>query len=575
MVEPQPQETTAPTPDIASLTGDKSMSGLVSGMTDLYRQKAATDTKLSNEFDVSAERDRKVREAAFNAEGVAANNTPKPWDADKQHKKFESDPIEGFGSAGGLFAMVASAFTKAPMENAINGMAGAINSIKDGNEKAYERAFDSFKENVKLADHRFKMQHELYQDALSMSATNATVSNIKFRNAATKFGDSQMLMLAEHGMVKEIYELQASRASANEQAVKAADATTQHTMQQRVLKQEYEEIDKSQLPPEMKEVKKLEAFNRVHAFGSMKNEQQESMATWAWEHRRDNGGMGPTADERASFYDEHFGRGADTQRRANEYIALKEQGYRDAHEGAEAPPDERAKWTAEAASMGRAGHGTGGNANTSLTNAREINKEANDHRDQMRKEHPDWSEDKLNEDRADYYKKLQTKSQSVGANRAQDNRTVRSQIKIAKDTVEQQKEFLKKYSFITGAPGAISRGVEKVGNIAGISSNTDRQAFESNVEKLKLNAAKLLTMTRGRPLAADAARLDSIVKGKGFGDVNKGTMRAMEDYEKILDKIDANLAQEGADESPPPPAASGEKAPKDAPWLKDPVKGHN
>lgn len=362
MPDTQPQDSSAPTPDIGSMLppDDKSITGLVSGMTGLARDKVATDKNLSDQFDVTAERDRKVREAAFNAEGVAANNTPKPWDANKEHKKFETDPIEGFGSVGGLFAMVASAFTKAPMENAINGMAGAINSIKEGNEKAYERAYDSFKENVKLADHRFKMQHDLYNDALSMSTTNAAVSSTKFHNAATKYGDSQMLMLAEHGMIKEIYELQAARAQANEQAVKAADATTQHMMQQRVLKQEYGEIDKSQLPPELKEVKKLEAFNRVHTFGAMKTEQQETMATWAWQHRQDNNGQGPTAEERAAFYDEHFGKGADTQRRANEYIALKEQAWRDSHDGAEAPPDERAKWTAEAASFGHAARSTGG-----------------------------------------------------------------------------------------------------------------------------------------------------------------------------------------------------------------------
>jgi len=75
--------------------------------------------------------------------------------------------------------MVASAFTKAPMENAINGMAGAINSIKEGNEKGYERAYDAFKTNVKLADQRFKTQHELYSDALSLGSADQVASDAK------------------------------------------------------------------------------------------------------------------------------------------------------------------------------------------------------------------------------------------------------------------------------------------------------------------------------------------------------------------------------------------------------------
>src|SRR5216683_6856575 len=221
-------------PAIADLTPtaeDKSVSGLVSSLTDLKRQKVQSDTKLSVESDADQAKDKVYRDRAFAQEGVAAAEIPKPWDAEKEHKKWETDPIEGFGSAGGLFAMVASAFTKAPMENAINGMAGAINSIKEGNEKGYERAYDAFKTNVKLADQRFKTQHELYSDALSLGSADQVASDAKMRNAATRFGDSQMLMLAEHGMIKEVYELQVARAQAHEQMMKAADATDLHAIQ--------------------------------------------------------------------------------------------------------------------------------------------------------------------------------------------------------------------------------------------------------------------------------------------------------------------------------------------------------
>ena len=131
---------------------------------------------------------------------------------------------------GGLFAMVASAFTKAPMENAINGMAGAINSIKDGNEAGYQRAYDAFKTNVKLADQRFKTQHELYSDALGLSSVDMAASDAKLRNAAVRFGDQHVLMLAEHGMIKEIYELQEARAKAHEQMMESAEKTDLHTI---------------------------------------------------------------------------------------------------------------------------------------------------------------------------------------------------------------------------------------------------------------------------------------------------------------------------------------------------------
>ena len=40
-------------------------------------------------------------------------------------------------------------------------------------------------------------------------------------------------MLAEHGMVKEIYELQEARAKAHEQMMKAAEKTDLHTIRRR------------------------------------------------------------------------------------------------------------------------------------------------------------------------------------------------------------------------------------------------------------------------------------------------------------------------------------------------------
>ena len=220
-------------PAIADLASgdDKSIAGLTSSLAQIDRQKLKADTRITAESDAQQAKDKAQRDQAFALEGVAASELPKPWDADKEHKKWESNPIEGFGSMGGLFAMVASAFTKAPMENAINGMAGAINSIKEGNEQGYQRAFDAFKTNVKLADQRFKMQHEMYSDALQLSSVDMAASDAKLRNAAVRFGDQHVLTLAEHGMSKELYELITSRAAMHEAMMKAADATDLHTVQ--------------------------------------------------------------------------------------------------------------------------------------------------------------------------------------------------------------------------------------------------------------------------------------------------------------------------------------------------------
>ena len=184
-------------PAIADLAPPAGGSSSIADLTRMQRARTQEDFGITRQADARAEADRARMEQAYKAEGVAASEQLKPWDANKEHKKFEEDPIEGFGSVGGLFAMVASAFTKAPMENAINGMAGAINSIKEGNEAAYTRAHESWKDNTKLALERFKTQHELYQDAMSLMDHDNTAAMAKLQNAAVRFGDSQTLMLAE------------------------------------------------------------------------------------------------------------------------------------------------------------------------------------------------------------------------------------------------------------------------------------------------------------------------------------------------------------------------------------------
>lgn len=339
MAEAQPQESSQPSPDIGSLVGgDKSA---ISDLVKLQSARTGEDFAITRQADAKLSSDQTRAEAAYKAEGVGHDEL-KPWDANKEHQKFEHDPIEGFGSAGGIFAMVASAFTRTPMDNAINGMAGALNSIKAGDEAAYERAYGSWKDNTKLALDRHKVQHDLYSDALSLMSANQGAAQAKLHNAAVRFGDSQMLTLAEHGMVKELFELQESRAKAAMTMQKSLDTVTESTIKNRVMKSEFEEIDKSELPQPLKEAKKLEAFNRVHSSGQLGPEAMQGMAQWAWEHRQDNDGKGPTAEERAEFYNANYApRSQDPKS-----IALR--AFRDQwaveHNGEEPPADKLAEY---------------------------------------------------------------------------------------------------------------------------------------------------------------------------------------------------------------------------------------
>ncbi len=547
--------------DLAPAAEDKSVSGLVSSLTNLQRQKVQTDTKLSNQFDADAAHDQEYRDRAFAAEGVAASEIPRPWDANKEHKKWESDPIEGFGSAGGLFAMVASAFTKAPMENAINGLAGAINSIKEGNEAGYQRAYDAFKTNVKLADQRFKTQHELYNDALSLGTADMAASQAKFRNAATKFGDQQMLMLAEHGMIKEIYELQTARAQSNEQMMKASDAIDLHTVQKAAIN-----AIKANPPqtgdPVQDKIQLAAQVQRVYDGGG-KYGSAEQEAVGRYVQANINKNPQEFAEGLAKIHQQFSIKAPNIEG----YQAAK-QVWQDQHPGENLPADEDAKLLQQFGLTYKPGI-IGGGAGGSLTNERVINKDAEEHKVQMHKEHPDWSEEQLTKDRDRYVKDRKIATTAPTGTVLDTIRGKTDRITNMEHTIDQVEGLLKKHNALTGLGGKITRPAEVVGNIFG-SNETDRKQFERFVNELQEWAPNALNDRNGRPLSSEASKIQTIIAGLNLGDTTANTARAYAELRPLLKTIKEQLQARGAGGSSTPPAKPEDN--QDQPWTRDPVK---
>lgn len=563
MADVQQDSSPTPSPAIADLAGsdDKSMAGLVSSLTGLQRQKVATDTRISNQSDADQARDKMLRDKAFAAEGVAASEIPKAWDADKEHKRFESNPIEGFGSAGGLFAMVASAFTKAPMENAINGMAGAINSIKEGNEAGYARAYDAFKTNVKLADQRFKTQHELYSDALSLGTADAAASSAKLHNAAVRFGDSQMLMLAEHGMIKEIYELQAARAKSNEEMVKAADAVDLHTVQKAAV-----DAIKKNPPntgdPVQDKMQMAAQIQRVYdGNGKYGTAEQEAVGKYVQANMKQD----PVkfAEGLAEIHQQFSAKAPNIQG----YQEAR-QAEMDANEGKITP--ERDAQLLQQFGLSSRPTGAGSTTGKTLTNDRTINADAEEHKTKMKKEHPDWDETKLDADRDAYVKSRKAATATPSGNRVDDLEGKINQTKYIMESADKNLDFLRQYKAGAGLMGKIMRGEEIAENITGASTKTDRAAFRRRVLEMQEMVPRIITDANGRPLKAAQDKIDGIIAGLNAGDTGPNTIRAMEDLIAQMKErqADYRTRKSGGAELP----ASTEKKP-DAAWLESyPVK---
>ena len=189
---------------------DSSLKAVTSGMAANMREKIAAEDKVVGEIDRTQAKILPKLENMVEHMGVEAEKM-KPWDADAEMAKRRTDPIEAFGSFGSVFGILASAFTHAPMENALNASAAAMNSIREADGKSYDRAAKAWENNLKMAMDRHKIQHDAYQDATSLLSTNMQAANTKLAVLAARFGDKQVQTLLDAGMNKEVEELLQAR----------------------------------------------------------------------------------------------------------------------------------------------------------------------------------------------------------------------------------------------------------------------------------------------------------------------------------------------------------------------------
>jgi hypothetical protein len=456
--------------------------------------------------------------------------------------------------------MIASAFTHAPMENAINGMAGVLNSIKEGNEAGYNRAFDSFKTSIQLADQRFKMQHELYSDALSLGTADMAASNAKLHNAAVRFGDQQVLMLAEHGMIKEIYELQASRASAHEQMIKAADAIDLHTVQKAAV----DSIKAS--PPNTGDPVR-----------------DKMMLAAQIQRIYDGGGKYGSAEQEAvgAFMQKNFQKSpqelADGLAEIHQSFSVKApniQGYQEARQaamdanGGKISPEEDAKLLQQfGLSYGPRG-GAGGGGTSQSSQARKTRAI-----EEIQKKHADEGKPvTIAEAEREYNKTVQIPSaHDVHQDDAQFQKAER--MEAAMDEMEQ---LLLKHKAITGLGGMMTRPAEAISNVFG-SNETDRKQFQRVATELKEWGQSVVNDRTGRPLSSEAKDAAVIFAGLNPGDTGANTIRAITELRPVIARIKEQIKARGQGRGP---VSGGEtsttpatlQGSKDAPWLRDPVK---
>ena len=242
-----PPRDTSPGLDKDPSAGLGVSTNLEKNLLSVARDSAKESAGLVGDTKANLAQDRARAAEAFKQSQL--QETPK-WDSEAEGKKHQTDPVEAFASLGSVFGILASAFTHAPMESALNASASAINAIKASDAEGYKRAHEAWKQNTDLALKRAELERGRFQDAVSLMQTDMTAGVNMMKMHAIEVGDKQVQAMAEAGMFPQIIELQNARASLAEKMTKVV-AEQQENMVNMGILQDYRQ-------------KEVEAFKEAH-----------------------------------------------------------------------------------------------------------------------------------------------------------------------------------------------------------------------------------------------------------------------------------------------------------------------
>ena len=578
---PGPAASWAPGESTSGMPGaDATREKITGDLANIQREKVAASDKVYGEIDAAQSRLLPRIEQLSKDAGVEAEKM-KPWDADAEMAKRRTDPIEAFGSLASVAGILASAFTNAPMENALNASAAAMNAIRAGDEKSYDRAAKAWESNQKMYMDRHKIQHDAYQDAVSLLNINMSAANTKLQVLAARFGDKQIQTLLEAGMSKEVEEVLAAR-QRNALALEKAypGIVEENAKIARLFALGYDPknptTEKSQeaYVKFQKEQAELERSKRVTSQNPTSIALGNFMAA------------NPTAtpDEISAYLRTLKGpsdakldldreKNAAAVKRAEE-IGRHNRAMEEIQSGrgdvAKLRAEETARHNKAMEKLTEKRIETGGGAKdltTKRQRAQDVKKFRRELEDAENEDGtPKHSAQEIAFQAAAYEKKLEMAAAAPSGNRMDELSGKINRVEYAESTIDKVEELLKKHKAITGLGGTISRPLEVVGNIFG-SNETDRKQFERYVLELQEWAPRILTDSNGRPLSSEAGKVAGIIAGLRLGDTTANTARAYAELRPLLKRIKEDLGKRRGTAAP---SSSGDKPVSKPSWMDAP-----
>lgn len=478
----------------------------------IQRDKAAATEKITAENNARLEADRVRLQKQYEATGIGPDEL-KPWDNDKAREQFRHDPIQEFGSIGSIFAIVASAFTNRPMQNAMMGSAAAITAAKEGKSQEFDRAYKAWQDNTKLAIERNKIQNQQFNNASTLFTTDMSLGAERAKEVATRYGDKQMSLLLDNGLYDKAIELNKTR---QEMGLKLAEALPKLAIENYKMNDLLGRGYNPQAPESSESQKAIQAW-RQDWTGQKYDDDVDFARKWWDENPRG------TSEEFSKAFGEH------TQRKLRGLVGGSSR----------VPKPDEARLNAKIA--------------------------------ELRAAHPDWTEDQVWQEANQVVKRAALTP--TGGQLDHIDRDI-NQMDNAMKAATTNIEFLESHIGGAGIGGKATRLAERVGNIFG-SDETARVEFEKRVNYMKMVAPRLITMSAGRPLASEAERVNSVIAGLGWGDTTANSLAAMKTFNELMAKMqaDAVARRKGQPNQPgqtttPPTAGGYEPAWKSAPLVK-------
>ena len=210
----------APPRSFDDLTADK-YDAITKADSDLLKKKIGAEGGMAAAEQRRDEQYRTRMNRMIDAEGATIDEL-KPWNAEKELAKRETNLWEQFGSPGFVISMLASAFTAMPMNSALSGGAAAMNAINAGKMDEYHKAFDAWKENSQLTLRRLNLEEKQFSQIDTLRTKDMEAWRAQATALAARFNDQRMLVMLTNGYDQQALEARDALAKSR---VELSDAT--------------------------------------------------------------------------------------------------------------------------------------------------------------------------------------------------------------------------------------------------------------------------------------------------------------------------------------------------------------